>query len=113
MKVAAIALAALTLAASGAAAAAASERFTDVDYIKAGRCRGIAAGMHADTAPFDAFLKAEARTRVDLIMSRADEEGARAKRQAKDANLSAQLSAELSGACTAYMAGGAKAVATQ
>ena len=111
MKVAAIALAALGLAASGAAAA--SERFTDVDYIKAGRCRGIAAGMHADTAPFDAFLKAESRTRVDLVMNRAEEEGARAKRQTRDANLSTQLSAELAGACTAYMAGGGKAVASQ
>lgn len=111
MKVAAVALAALALAAAGAAVA--SERFTDVDYIKASRCRGIAAGMHADTAAFDAFLKAESRTRVDLVMHRADEEAAHAKRQASDANLKDQLSAELSGACTAYLAGGTKAVAAQ
>ena len=113
MKVAAIALAALGLAAAGVGAAAASERVTDMDYIKAGRCRGIAAGMHSDTAPFDAFLKAEARTRVDLVMRRADDEGAHAKRQASDANLKDQLSAELSGACTAYMAGGGKSMAAQ
>ena len=112
MKVAAIALAVLGLAAAGSAAAA-STRFTDVDYLKASRCRGIAAGLHADTAPFDAFLKAESRTRVDLIMHRADEEAADAKRQAANANLKDRLSAELAGACTAYMPGGGKALASQ
>lgn len=112
MKVAAIAFAVLGLAAT-AGAAAASTRFTDVDYLKASRCRGIAAGLHADTAPFDAFLKAESRTRVDLVMHRGDVEAADAKRQASDANMKDRLTAELTGSCTAYMAGGGKAVASQ
>lgn len=112
MKAAAIAFAAIGFATAGVAAA--SERFTDLDYIKASRCRGIAAGMRADTAPFDAFLKAESRTRVELVMHRADEEGARAKRQASDANRKDELAAELSGACAAYQAsGGGRSVGAQ
>ena len=97
----AIAIAALSLSAAGVAAA--SERVTDVDYLKASRCRGIAAGMGADTASLDAFLKAESRTRVDLILRRGEDEAARAKRETRDANLKDRLSGELSGACTAYM----------
>src|SRR4051794_34089352 len=65
MKIA-IAIAALSLSAAGAAAAA--EHVTDVDYLKASRCRGIAAGLGADTVGLDAFLKAESRSRVDLIL---------------------------------------------
>lgn len=106
----AIAIAALGLSVAGAAAAA--DHVTDVDYLKAGRCRGIAAGMGADTASLDAFLKAESRTRVDFIMRRGEDEAARAKRETRDANLKDRLAGELSGACTAYMGAG-KSLASQ
>lgn len=104
MKVAAIAFVALGLAVAGSAAA--SSRVTDVDYLKANRCKGIAAGMGADTAGLDAFIKAEGRTRMDYVLRRGEEEVSRAKRQTTDANLKDRLSAELSGGCTAYMGEG-------
>lgn len=104
MKVAAVAFAVLGLAVAGSAAA--STRVTDVDYLKASRCKGIAQGMGADTASLQAFLKAEGRTRADYILQRADEEATRARRQTSDANLKDRLAAELSGACTAYMSAG-------
>jgi hypothetical protein len=104
MKVAAVAFVALGLAVAGSAAA--SSRVTDVDYLKANRCKGIAAGMGADTAGLDAFIKAEGRTRVDYVLRRGEEEASRAKRQTADANLKDRLSAELSGGCAAYMGEG-------
>jgi hypothetical protein len=108
MKRAAIAFVILGLAVAGSAAA--SSQVTDVDYLKANRCKGIAAGMGADTAGFDAFIKAEGRSRMDYVLQRGEEEASRGKREAADANAKDRLTAELSGGCTAYM-GGAKAVA--
>jgi hypothetical protein len=112
MKFAAITLAALGLAVAGSAAAA---RFTDVDYLRASRCKGIAAGMGADTHSLDALLKAEGRSRLDTILRHGEEEADRAKRQATDANMKDRLAAELASSCTAYTGGGSggKAVASQ
>ena len=110
MKLAAIAVAAAALATAGSAAA--YNRVTDVDFLKASRCKGIATAMGADTTGLTAFLKSESRTRPDVILRRADEEAARGKRQAADANLKEQVSAELASTCTAYMGAG-KAVAGQ
>jgi hypothetical protein len=108
MKLAAITFVTLGLALAGSASA--SSRVTDVDYLKANRCKGIAAGLGADTAGLDAFIKAEGRGRMDYILQRGDEEASRAKREAAAASAKDRLTAELSGGCTAYM-GGAKAVA--
>jgi hypothetical protein len=113
MKFAAIAIAALGLAVAGSAAAA---RFTDVDYLRASRCKGIATGLGADTASLDALLKAEGRSRMDVILRHGEEEADRAKRQAADANMKDRLAAELASGCAAYTAGGGsggKAVASQ
>lgn len=111
MKAAAIALAALSFLAAGSATA--SGRFTDVDYMRAARCKGIATGLgQADTASLDAFLKAEGRSRDQVVIDRAAEEMARGKRQTKDLNMKDRLTAELSGACTAYInTGGSTSVA--
>jgi len=100
----AIAIAAVGLSLAGAAAAA--DHVTDVDYLKASRCRGIAAGLGADTVGLDAFLKSESRNRVDLILRRGEDEASRGKREARDANLKDRLSGELASACTAYMGPG-------
>jgi uncharacterized lipoprotein YmbA len=110
MKLTVIAMAALGLAVAGSAAA--STRVTDVDYLKANRCKGIAAGMGADTSSLDAFIKSESRTRNDVVLRMADEQLARAKHEAGNANLKDKLSAELSGGCTAFMSSG-KAVSGQ
>jgi hypothetical protein len=115
MKFAAIALTALGLAVAVAGSAAAA-RFTDVDYLRASRCKGIAAGLGADTTSLDALLKAERGSRIDTILRHGEEEANRAKRQAADANMKERLSAELASGCAVYTsAGGAggKAVASQ
>lgn len=102
MKFAAVMLVAAGLAAAGSAYASAIN--TDVDYLKASRCKGIAQGLGAtDTANLDAALKAESRMRNQVIVDRGQDEMSRAKHQAADANMKDKLTAELAGACTAYM----------
>jgi len=111
MKFAAIAFVLLGLAAAGSAAAA--TQVSDVDYLKANRCKGLAAGMGEDTSGVDAFIKAQGAYRLDYILDRGREEYARAKRQTSDAYLKDRLNAELTSACTAYLGASAKSVRTQ
>lgn len=101
MKLPAVALASLSLASAGAAYAA---PISDVDYLKASRCRGIAAGLGADTSAIDAYLKRASAGRGPSIVSRADEEFAKAKRQGRGDDGKTRLQAELSGPCAAYTA---------
>jgi hypothetical protein len=106
MKLAALALATLSLAASGATAAA--THVTDVDYLKANRCKGLAQGL-GDTdavAGLSAFIKEQGKTRVDYILERGDAELARAKREASSVDTKTRVQAEFSGTCTAYMDNG-------
>ena len=106
MKLAALALtAAAGLAVAGSAAA--FNRVTDLDFLKANRCKGIAVGLASgDTASLDAMIKAQGRSRSDAVQQRADEELSRAKHEAAKADLKERLTAELSGPCLAYMGGG-------
>jgi hypothetical protein len=103
MKYAAIAFASASLAA-GAAAALPAEP-TDMDYLRASRCRGIATGLGADASGFQAYLKTAARGRSLSVQDRGDQEFAKAKRQASG-EAKTRLQAELSGACAAYAAPG-------
>jgi len=100
MKTSAIALAAVGLLAAGAASA--SDRVSDVDYMRAARCKGLATGLGSDTSGLDAFLKAQARSRAPYVLDHGQEEMDRAKRQAARAELKDRTSAELAGPCTAY-----------
>jgi len=101
MKVAAIALVALGLTAGAATAA---ERVTDLDYMKASRCKGLAEGVgQADTAGLDAFLKEQKKGRQSFVLERAGAEHDRAKREARSEDRRERLAAELAGACMAYM----------
>jgi len=102
MKFAAIVLVAASMASAGAASAATSSIKTDVDYLRASRCRGLAAGVGADTAGIDAALKAESRNRPAVIQSRGEDEMDRGKRDARKANKD-NVTAELNGPCAAYM----------
>jgi hypothetical protein len=112
MKAAAIALAALGLFAAGSAGAA--ERATDLDYLKASRCKGIAEGVgSADAAGLDSYLKEQKRGRQSFVVERGDNEVAKARREARAEDRRERLNAELSGACMAYVAGGDKAVAAR
>jgi len=99
MNVAAVTLASLSLASVASFAAAAP--VTDVDYLKASRCRGIAVGLGADASAITAFLKASAGGRSPAVLDRADEEFSRAKRQAHGDGKD-KLQAELAGPCAAF-----------
>lgn len=110
MKASAILLVMLSFAASGAATA--SDRITDLDYLKANRCRGLAAGLGiGDTASLDAMLKTEARNRNDVILQRGESELTRGKRDAARPESRERVTAELNGPCMTYLggAGGGKA----
>lgn len=104
MKPAAIVLAALSLAVAGAATA--SDRMTDMDYLKANRCLGIAAGLNSvDTASLNTLLKTQGRSRSEPILLRGQDELGRGKRDAERASYKEQLTAELNGPCMAYLGG--------
>lgn len=111
MKVAVIALVAATFAAG---AASASDKITDVDYLKANRCRGLASSIDGvvDPAALNSFVKAERGARASYIVNRGEEEFARARREAKSADRRERLTAELTNACQAYL-GPATSVAKQ
>ncbi|HKP78963.1 MAG TPA: hypothetical protein VJU34_07535 [Phenylobacterium sp.] len=102
MKFAVIALVAATFAAGAAAAA---ERVTDVDYLKANRCKGLATGIDGvvDVAALDNFIKAERGARANYIVSRGDEEFQRARKEARSADRRERLTAELTTSCQAYL----------
>ena len=100
MKTAVMALAAAGLFAAGAASA--SDRVSDVDYMKASRCKGIATGLGADSAGLDAFLKEQSASRSSIIVDRGAEEMARGKKEAKRSESKDRVNAELSGPCLAY-----------
>jgi hypothetical protein len=103
MKVIAMVLAGASLVAAGSAAA--SDKVTDLDYLKASRCKGIATATGADTAGLDAYLKAAERGRQAVIVERGETEIDRAKREARG-DRKARAEAELAGACSAYTGAG-------
>ena len=102
MKFAVIALVAATFAAG---AASASEKVTDVDYLKANRCKGLATSIVGvvDPAALTSFIKAERGTRASYILTRGDEEFQRARKEAKSADRKERLTSELTTACQAYV----------
>ena len=105
MKIAAILLAALGLAVAGSAMA--YDKISDVDYLKANRCRGLAAGLSAgNTASLDSLIKTEGRSRFEIVYDWGQEEMKRAKREAANSDGKDRHIAELTGYCTAFMGGG-------
>ena len=97
-----------------AGSAAASDKVTDVDFLKANRCKGLAATLTGvvDTTQLDSFIKSERGARAPYVMERADEEFAKAKKEARGDDRKERLTAELTGACQAYI-GPASNVAKQ
>jgi len=105
MKTAAIVLATLGITVAGVATAA--DRLSDMDYLKANRCRGIAAGLGVtDTSSLDALIKSEGRSRIEMVYARGQQEMERAKRDAGYGDSKQRLTAELNGPCTAFLSGG-------
>jgi hypothetical protein len=104
MKIAAILIAAAAVGAAGSAAAA--ERMTDVDYLRASRCKGLAEQLGgADTAGLDAALKSARKGRASYIVEQAEAEAQRAKRFARGDGKE-RAASELAGPCSVYMKGG-------
>lgn len=110
MKSAAIAL----IIASVAAPAFAKDKVTDVDYMRASRCAGLATSIDGvvDPASLTSFLKSEQGSRAPYVIDRGREEFQRGKKEGKSADRRERLTAELTGACQAYL-GGATSLAKQ
>ena len=105
MKFTTIALIAVTMVAGSASA---KETMTDLQYLKANRCEGLATTLSAvvDPAAITAFINADRGTRMPFIQERAANEFQRAKREARSEDRNARLTAELTGPCQALMTGG-------
>jgi len=88
----------LATAATATTTAFAQTRLSDVQFIKAARCAGLAGD--ADSK-FGALMKANQRGREAFVITKADETLRAAKREAKRASNGgkAEIEAELSGAC--------------
>jgi hypothetical protein len=88
-----------------AGSAVASDRVTDVDFLKANRCKGLATTLTGvvDTQALDSFIKAERSARTPVVMDRAAAEFDRAKREAKGVDRRDRLTGELTGSCQAYI----------
>jgi hypothetical protein len=97
-----------------AAPAFAAEKITDVDYMKANRCKGLATSIEGvvDPAALNSFIKAERGARATYVVDRGEEEFKRAKKEGKSADRKERLTAELTGPCQAFL-GGATSVAKQ
>ena len=103
MKTTLFAIAAAGLIAIPSLAAAAA---SDVDYLRASRCKGLAETVGAgsvDAAKLNAFLKTEGSRRDPYIQQRGDDEAARARREARNGEARGRLSAELAGPCAAFI----------
>lgn len=103
MKIVAAALAFSALAAGSVAAA----EVTDVDFLKANRCKGLATSIEGvvDVAALNTFIKSERGARANYIVDRADTEFKRARKEAKSEDRRDRLTAELTGPCQAYLGG--------
>ena len=104
MKFAAIAIAAAaTLATAGSAFAV--ERVSDLDYMRASRCKGLATTLTGvvDPQSIDTYLKSARGSRAPVVLDRADTEFQKAKREARSEDRKPRLTAELTGACSAYL----------
>lgn len=105
----ALLFAAVSLAIAGTVAGAAqsASRLTDVDYLKANRCKGLATSLGvSDTASLDALIKAQGLTRPEVIYEQGQREEARGKKEASHTDGKERLTAELNGPCVAFLSGG-------
>ncbi|HEX8233119.1 MAG TPA: hypothetical protein VF559_07235 [Caulobacteraceae bacterium] len=102
-----ILMAALLVAAAGGSAAMAQPGgATDIQYLKAARCAGLASSANlggGDASAFDAWLKANRANRSTYALEQASARKSAARMQANKATGygKSELQAELSGACAA------------
>lgn len=90
------------------AAVAAPARTTDVEYLRASRCAGLASagGLEAsDAAALRAYVRAQELSRGPAILARGQSEADKARRQiSRGGDAAARLQAELSGPCMSVVA---------
>lgn len=101
----------VTAAAFAAFAGVAQAGASNLNYLEAARCRGLAASENLgklDTAALDAFLKEEAVGRDITVLTSANNKMQSALKEANaaDAGKKAKLLAQRDGACAAFIAGG-------
>jgi hypothetical protein len=101
----AIVAAGVTALASGAQAQ--PGRLSDVAYVEAARCAGLANSGKlgsGDASSLNALLKAQAYDRLQTVLDQADDAQARAKREANRADdmEKTRLQNELSSSCASY-----------
>lgn len=101
-----IAAAALVVAALTAGSATAAE-VTDVEFLKANRCKGLATRIEGvvDVDALNKFIKSERGARATYIVDRAETEFKRARKEAESEDRRDRLTAELTGPCQAYVSG--------
>ena len=102
-------LAATLMTAAGVAAAPASaaERLTDVAYMTASRCAGLAEAGQVDVTAVKALLDAQRGARDLYIQDKGEEMRQDAVRESHRAKGGAKqrIAAELDGVCKSYLAG--------
>lgn len=114
MRIAALALTAAGLIAATSSVAVAGEAATDLDFLKANRCRGLVDSgkfQPVDVKALDSYIDEAAQSRGGYLLERARNERAKAKRDARYKDRHERLSGELTGSCMVYM-GGSSTTAT-
>lgn len=101
-----------TVAVASLASAAHAGSVTNLQFLEAARCRGLAASENLgklDTTALDSFLRAEGSTRDPAVRTSAQKKIQAASKEADgaDAEKKAKLLAERESNCAAYV-GGAK-----
>ena len=103
----AVLVATLVIAAGAAAVTPvnAEPAMSDVAYMQAARCAGLAQGAKMDTTKIDALLRDQQLGRESVAVDRGGEMRDDARRQASHAGPieRQQLAAEMNGACRAYL----------
>jgi hypothetical protein len=105
MKILAVSVFAMSVVAS--AASAAQSTLTDVQYIKASRCAGIAKTLTnvVDSEQLAALVKSERGVRADYVVGRAGDAFEQGRKEAKKEARRENLTAELTGSCAALLGG--------
>ena len=93
------------------AANAAPHRVSDLDYLNARRCQGLAEGLRVtgEAVRLAAFNEAQGRIRISAIHDMGWDEYRRAKRQASDPAQADARRTELAARCALFGGGGEEA----
>jgi hypothetical protein len=101
-----LSIVALGVAGVAGAAVAQPGRLSDVAYVQAARCAGLASSKlgSGDSATLVALLKAQSYDREQAVLDQASDAQQQAKREGNRADdyMKSKLQAELTGACASF-----------